>query len=341
MTDLAAFCARFGIDPAAARAALDGHATRDDAPWYVQAVLGLGAWVTAIAGLAFVWAVMDFVLGIDEPDLVIAALGAALFAASLWLLHLRPDGAFVAHMAAAFATAGTILAAAGIGVPQESLWAAALATLPFAAAALWQQRSQLLQFLVISVALIAWMIAAWDEWQRDIVDLAVIAVPVGALMLLHPPRRDMRAASIALLIVPELVTIAVLNFEPGRGLWLMWLPKIVFLVVFGLLFALNWRRFDPGRDRLLALAGGILAVAAALVLPSGSAVALVILLLAYTLGSRTLAAIGALAEVYFIWDFYTDLQSTLLTKSCILMGVGLALLLCYGLLATIRRRSAA
>ena len=132
----------------------------------MQMVLGIGAWITAIAALFFVGVVMDLVLDIDEPDLAVAVIGAMVFVASLWLLHHRPEGAFTAHAAVAFATAGTLLAAAGVGVPERSLWLAAVATLPFAAAAIWQQRSLLLQFLVVSVALILGILAAWDHWDR-------------------------------------------------------------------------------------------------------------------------------------------------------------------------------
>ena len=74
-------------------------------------------------------------------------------------------------------------------------------------------------------------------------------------------------------------------------------------------------------------------------LPTGGSAALVLLALAYTLGSRTLAAIGALPAIYFIWSFYWDLDGTLLTKSIILMSAGAVLLLCYGLLVgTLRER---
>ena len=338
MTDLAALCAQFGIDQQAARQALSERAADDDAPWYMQAVLGVGAWVTAIAGLFFVWVFMDLVLEIDEPDLTIAIFGAILFAASLWLLHHRWNGVFSAHVAVAFATAGTLLVAAGIGVPEESLWWAAAATWPLAAVAIWQRRSQLLQFLIVSVALIVSIAAIYEEWNHPITDLAAITIPVGVLLLLYPPRRDLRATAFALLLVPELVGIVVESFDAGWALWRGWPAKIAFLAVFGYLVAVNWLRLADAEARRLALAGGVAAVAAALLLPTGSSAALVLLLLAYTLGSRTLAAIGILAEAYFIWRFYYDLQSTLLTKSVILMSVGAALLLCYGLLAVAQRR---
>jgi hypothetical protein len=339
MTTLAAFCARTGIEEEAARQALNARAAQDDAPWYMQAVLGIGAWVTAIAALLFAGAVMMLVFEIDEPNLAIAIVGAIVFGASFWLLHHRPEGAFMAHAAVAFATAGTLLAAAGIGVTQESVWAAAAATLPLAGAAIWQQRSVLLQFLITSVALILAILAVWDHWHDVLSDLPAIFAPFGVALLLYPPRRDVRPTAFALLIVPQLLGVLTLDLETGWTLWHGWPVKMLFLAMFAFLFAVNWRRVTDSQGRLLTLAGAAAVAAIALLLPTGAAAALVLLALAYTLGSRSLAAIGALAEVYFIWRFYADLQDTLLTKSIILMAAGAVLLICYGLLlGTLRER---
>ena len=43
MTTLPQLCERFGIDPAAAQAAVSAPADHDHAPWYVEVVLGIGA----------------------------------------------------------------------------------------------------------------------------------------------------------------------------------------------------------------------------------------------------------------------------------------------------------
>lgn len=341
MTELSALCARTGIDEAAARAALEARA-RDDAPWYMQTVLGIGAWITAIAALFFAGVVMDLVLQIDEPDLVVAIIGAAVFAGSLWLLRRRPHGAFTAHGAVAFATAGTLLAAAGVGVPAESLEWAAVATLPFAAASIWQQRSVLLQFLVVSIALILVTVAAWDRWDERIVDLPAIFIPFGVALLLYPPRYDVRPAAFALLILPMAFDIAASGLGAGRTLWFGWPAQGMLLAVFAFLFALNWRRMADRQGRVLAMAAAIAVAVVTFLLPTGASGALVLLALAYTLGSRTLAVIGALLEIYFIWTFYWDLNESLLTKSIILMAAGAVLLLCYGLLiGALRERRAA
>src|SRR5262249_17781071 len=122
-------------------------------------------------------------------------------------------------------------------------------------------------------------------------------------------------------------------------LWYGWPSKVLFLAVFAFLFFINCRRVTDSQTRLLALAGAAATAVVTVLLPTGAAAALVLLALAYTLGSRSLAAIGALAEAYFIWSFYADMQETLLTKSIVLMSAGALLLICYGLLiGTLRER---
>ncbi|MEZ5830406.1 MAG: DUF4401 domain-containing protein [Dongiaceae bacterium] len=341
MTTLTAFCARVGIDEEAARQALAARSPRDEAPWYMQAVLGFGAWVTAIAALFFVGVMMVLVFDVEEPNFAVAVVGMIIFVASLRLLHSRPEGAFAAHIAVAFAAAGTLLAAAGIGAPEDSLWLASIATLPFAAAAIWQQRSLLLQFLVVSAALILIMLAVWDDWNDRIGDLPALLIPCGTALLLYPPRRDLRPAGFALLIVPLLAEILADDFIGGGAQWLGWLARALLLATFLLLLAANWRRIVDMRLRLPILTGIAVTTALSLVLSSGASAALVMLALAYTLGSRPLAAIGAAAEAYFIWRFYADLHETLLVKSIILMSAGGAVLICYGLVvvATQSRRA--
>jgi hypothetical protein len=341
VTQLAAFCARTGIDEAAARQALGARATHESAPWYMHVVLGIGAWITAIVALFFAGVVMDLVFGIDEPNLAVAIIGAIVFAASLWLLHHRPEGAFASHAAVAFATAGTLLAAAGVGMPERSVWLAAAATLPFAAAAIRQQRSLLLQFLIVSIALALGILGMWDHWDDPITGLPALFAPVGVVLLLYPPRRDVRPTAFALLVVPLLLDTAAASLGVKLMLWFGWPARGLLLAVFAFLFAVTWRRLVDRQARMLALAAGVALAVVTFLLPVGASAVLVLLTLAYILGSRTLAAIGALMEIYFIWSFYWDLDGTLLTKSIVLMSAGAVLLLCYGLLVgTLRERRA-
>jgi uncharacterized membrane protein len=220
------------------------------------------------------------------------------------------------------------------------VWLAAAAAVPFAAAAIWQQRSLLLQFLITSIALILGILAAWDHWDDPVLGLPALFIPVGVALLLYPPRLDVRPTAFALLIMPLLIDILASRFEVGWTLWFGWPARGLLLAVFALLFAVNWRATDR-QARLLAVAAAIAIAVVVWQLPTGGSAALVLLAVAYTLGSRTLAVIGSLTAIYFIWSFYWDLDGTLLTKSIILMSAGAVLLLCYGLLAaTLRERRA-
>ena len=162
----------------------------------------------------------------------------------------------------------------------------------------------------------------------------------ASLLLLYPPRLDLRPTGFALLVIPQLIQ--TIGLEAGMGIeWFQgWFARLAFLAVFGCLVFLHWQRTGDARRGTLGLAGALIAASAAILMPSGASAALVLLALAYTIGSRPLAIIGAVGEVYFIWSFYRSLQDTLLAKSIILMAVGAVLLLCYALVLAEERREA-
>ena len=62
------------------------------------------------------------------------------------------------------------------------------------------------------------------------------------------------------------------------------------------------------------------------VVPLGGASALLLILTGYILGSKSLAMIGTLLQIYFLTMFYYDLSLDLLTKSIILFVSGLVFL---------------
>lgn len=329
MTTLGVLCARVGLDAAAARQALSstsGHET----PWYVQVILGLGAWLTALAVIAFVAAFMHFVLGVDEPGAAAALLGAVLFGLALALL-LKHRGVFAAHLAIAGSTAGAAVAAVGIGVEAESLWAAAGATAPFAVVAIWQQREPLLQFLLSGLTLMIAVAALLDHEEELVLDVVALGAPLGLWLYLRPPAIDLRpTAAVLLLATPT----AAAFLEAPALAWISvagWLCRAVHVALFLTLIGVQWQRSGGAQDRPQLAAIAIGASLAGVLLPPGAAAALLLLMLAYTLGLRVFAILGAQLEAFFIWRFYYDLEISLLHKSLILTAVGTALLVCYGL----------
>jgi len=61
-------------------------------------------------------------------------------------------------------------------------------------------------------------------------------------------------------------------------------------------------------------------------LPFGGASALLLILAGYSLGSRSLAIVGVLFQIYFLYMFYYDLTLSLGVKSYVLLITGLVFL---------------
>lgn len=336
MTDLATFCAGLGVDEQAARAALESEAgAAQRAPWYVQAILGLGAWISALLMIVFVALLLNLVFGVDEPDLVTAAIGLAMFAAGLLIQHRGRGGVFAEHFTLVLTAAGAAVAAASIGVELDEIWAAAAIAALLLAVDIWQGRNAQQQFLLAALAVFL-LVAALGETDLPFrIDIAALAVPIGVWLFLRPPRRDLRPSAAVLLFTMPLYGIVndatfVLADESGG-----WGARILSALS---VVALLWlrRRAGGGRTQLLAVIA-LLAAAICQLLPPGGSAALVVLVLAYTLGDRALAIVGVLLQIYFLPRFYYDLELSLLTKSWLLMAVGTLLLAGYAAAAYRRK----
>jgi hypothetical protein len=326
-------CARLAIDPAAARAALDRSRHDDEPPWYVQLVLGLGAWITALAGLAFSAMFFIEVLGIEDPGLGVSLLGVLLFGLAYWLLWRRRPGEFVSQLLIATALCGAGLGVVGIGAETENLPLALLASLPFLAASILAGRSLLLQFLLCGFSIGLAVLWAFDDLPIAALDLMALSLPLGAFLMLRPPGRDVRPSALALVLaLPAGIVLETIFFGPssilGEASPANWLARFLCTATLAVLIAVNYR------DRSLAqlsqpLLGAIafLAILATGMLSPGLSSTLAVMGLGYTIGRPGLAALGAVGFGYFLWAFYVDLDRTLLTKSVILMLVGLLLLI--------------
>lgn len=108
-----------------------------------------------------------------------------------------------------------------------------------------------------------------------------------------------------------------------------WIARIIYVAVFLWLAYIHWQRVsdEAARYRLSIFVAA--AVAVGLLLPPGGSASLVIIMLAFTLGSRPLALLGVLLQILYIWRFYYDMQVTLLTKSGVMFAVGVVLIVAW------------
>ena len=329
MVDLARFCADFDIDLREAQQVLNSSTGVADSalPWYVQVIVGLSAWVTAIVTVLFGGTILEFMGIADFEKLPLAILGAGFLAAGLGLLRRGQTGLFLTQLAIALAAAGNAMIAAGIWFQWE-LWPAAAASVVIAGLVVRTTSNRQLQFL--SSLFAAGLVVVWllDDNIAHCLDIAAMGTLAGALILLYPPQKDMRPTAVVLLLMVPLLS-AIVDIVPGsleqasRG---GTIAKITSIAIFLWLVVLLWRRMTT-RDTRLQLAGfAVAATAVSMILPAGGSAALVIMMLAFVLGSRPLALLGILLQIWSLWRFYYDLHMTLLDKSLVLVAVGTVLL---------------
>ncbi len=334
MAGLQEFCAEVGLDPQAAAARLEHDSGGPDTPWYVRALLAIGAWVTAIAIVAFFLVLMGLVFDdFDGAEFILAGLGLLCFAGGIAMLATVSGGAFRASFATALAAAGSAMAAAGVGLAAESIWFATVTSIGLSAVVIARATGIILQLLVSGLAVALVAVTLITEEVPYFLDVASVFLVAGVVLWCRPPRIDLQATAFALLLMPPILAIVAglasrLDIIPGG-----WAARAVHIALFGWLVSVLWRRTVEPRVRMELAAFAAAAVAVCLLLPPGGSAALVILTLAFVLGSWPLALLGTLLQAYFFWRFYYDLQITLLNKSFLLAGVGLVVLACWWLVA--------
>jgi uncharacterized membrane protein len=339
MTGIASFCAGLNLDEAAVGRVLEAEnsAAARQAPWYVLLLLGLGAWITALIMIVFVAVLLNVAFDVDEPDLVSAVIGAAMFLCGLLIQTKTKESVFAEQFAIALVAAGAAIAAGSLGFEFDSLWSAAVAAAVMTAIDIWRGRHVQQQFLLAALAVGLGIAALSDALVSPRIAIVALAAPIGALLYLRPPPGDMRPTATALLLaMPFYAFVNDSLYAPvyGAGNW------VARIVAMATILALAWLRGRAAASnaRLPLLLGAVVAAAICLLLPPGGSAALVILMLAFALGHWPLAIVGVLLEIYFVPRFYYDLELSLLTKSWILMAVGGALLAAY---AALRRSGAA
>ena len=338
MTELRQFCETRGIDPDKAAAALARERQLEmsalSMPWFARAVVGAGAWVTALAAIG-AGSVFLFLLIGTETVGTLAILGAGFLALGLWVIRGEGIGAFAEQLGTAIAAAGVAMIAIGFGMETRMIWVAAIVAVAVTAIVVTATPKRTLQFLSAALAAVLLAIALVDERIPYYLDVAALAGPIGVFLMLRPPRTDLQPSAVVLLLLFPLFGIfgamdmsAWPDLPPAGG----WFAKVLHIGLFLWLVSLHWQHAGPAaRTRLAYVAAP--AVALCLVLPAGGSAALVVMMLAFVIGSRPLALLGSLLQIHYIWRFYYDIDASLLVKSGILAGAGVLLLLAWWFVA--------
>lgn len=338
MIELQKFCAGLGLDATRVRSRLAAERGKEISvlalPWYVRLVIGISAWITALVAIGLGAAILFMALE-TESGIAIMTLGVVYFGFGLSLLRVRRSGVFLSQLGLAVAAAGVAIIALGAGWEIEKVWAATLASAIVTAVIIQTTNNRTLQFLATLLTAVLFCVTLTDLGVPYYLDIVSVAGLAGVVLMLRPPRRDLQPLALVLLLL--FPTFAI--FGQDAGGWLIrpgeaggWLAKVLHIGIFLWLVYIHWQHSTiPGvRQRLAPFA--IAVVPVCLLLPPGSSAALVIMMLAFVLGSRPLALLGTLLQIHYIWRFYYDLEITLLAKSAVLMAVGMVLLAAWWLM---------
>ncbi|MEQ8396332.1 DUF4401 domain-containing protein [Thalassobaculum sp.] len=314
-------CRRLDLDSETVHAIATATA-HSDLPWYMHVLTGIGAWFAATAMILTVGAAIFPALDESSLPLTAATFGAVVATVSA-ITHRSHKQAFAVQLAVAGALAGQGLLAGGMGWQFESVTVAAVLAGSTTTLFIVLIKDQLLQFLASTATLCLIQAALIGHDMPQAGGLLAAPALAGALTLLIRPLgpQDLRGLAYALLLIP----VAAQSVLGVGGLSADWLARATYAIGLIAMLWLLWHDATPGRRALVAVAGAAALLLGA-VIAAGMLASLLLLTLAYTLGNRMLASLGVAATVWFLGQFYYDLELDLLQKSGMLVGAGLLLL---------------
>lgn len=330
MTDLQSFCETLDLEATSAAEAIRNERAELtaalDMPWYARTVVGFGAWISALVAIALGAVVLAFLGAEDEFSVVI--MGVVYFVPGLiWLRDARQH-VFAEQLGIAATAAGMAMIVAGVGATTEEPWAATVASVLLTAVIISTLRYRSLQFLAALLTACVFVATLVAEKVPYYLDIAALAGPAGAFLMLRPPRRDIQPTATVMLITMPMLGVF---YDVGQPFWDAgtaggWFAILLNATVFLWLATIHWQRQRDDRVRYRLRIFVATAAVVAIMLPPGGSASLVIIMLAFILGSRPLAVLGVLLQILYIWRFYYDLEITLLQKSGVLFAAGVVLI---------------
>ena len=302
-----------------------------DQPWYMNVFLAIAGVLTAILGCVFFGIFIGLFLS-NAEEVVFGVLGLIIFVAAIFIRR-KAGAQYVQHMLNTMIMVGGIMAGIGFGIEIKNFDSIIMLLLVLATIVLFLVKDKILEFLSAAsiITLIGMELYHLKLPMAESIIL-IIATAVGLVLLTHPiGKRLYNSAGTAFLIAPAILGVALVHGLRWSALADSsrfsddWLARLISLLVLlsGVVYLNRGKDTAMLKPPLKAL---IPLVIAAAFVPLGGASALLLILAGYILGSKSLAMIGTLLQIYFLTMFYYDLSLGLLTKSIILLLSGLIFL---------------
>lgn len=301
----------------------------DEAPWYVSALIGLGAWVAMLFLLSALGALLDW--GGRWPQWAVAAL---LLAGAGLGLRRASRHLFVVQVSLALCLAGWG-AACVAGADAGELGTVTLAALAAGVLLYLLHPDAALRFLVTFGA--AAFVASWFGLEFESLPIVGRNVPVlllafgSGLVLARPGVPRVWLPLGHAVAVAAIVAVPLLGFDWRASQEpIPWWPSVV-LITLGLaaLVVHVLRPVDEAvrREALPLALGAVLLIGAACWFGGpGLLVAIGLLLLGHATARPSLEGLALVALPFFLFLYYRDLDTSLMAKSLSLVGAGAVLL---------------
>lgn len=308
--------------------------------WYVRVMLGAAGWIGSVFLLSFVGAAFSFVMQNAFASLLV---GALLCGGAFALFKSKRDSDFITQFSLAIGLVGQMLLIYGLYKlfeRDDPLFYAAV----FVVEALLTVLMPNFIYRVMT-SLAAAVALSFALNSAGVYGLATGVTAAGFAILWMQDIRWGRFSAICRPVGYGL-TLSLLLYQSGilwgRGFWwprsykstnwisiyAPWLGKALVLAVFLVVIFILLKRLHVvtvSRSGMAVLAAVTLVMAASFPAP-GMVQALLILIVGFAVCNRVLIGLGLLALAGFLSNYYYMMQSTLLVKSMLLLGLGAILL---------------
>ncbi|SIS68765.1 GDYXXLXY domain-containing protein [Neptunomonas antarctica] len=330
--------------------AMSDHSSADisaheSTPWYITLMQGFAGWIAAFFMLGFVGSVFGFLFNF-ENEIALIASGLICCTAAYVLFRTQPNSIFVSQLGLVFSLTGQMMVAWGL-----LDWVSYQSSMAFFLLAGFQLVLAVVMPHFVHRLLSTWfaLIAFfWGLNQLGIYGLGAACSCVLFTLVWLNENHWKRFRSlwepvgfgVALALVQfnghilfneDLMSFYGDGKEFSAGWWLIapWITSALVAVSFALVISKIFKQYQLSLASVtgrLVIVGGILLVASGLIV-LGTSSALLILLVGFAYQRTSLKTLGLLALLSFVSWYYYSLNTTLLVKSFILMGTGVALLL--------------
>jgi len=301
-------------------------------PWYIQAIIGIAAWLAAVPFIGFLSSISAL-----ESATSMMVLGSFFCIIAVGSRYIVRNSLFVAQLALAFSLAGQILLIGGIEWAADDLRLTALAVIILELILIAVYPDSLHRFLSTIIIPAAILLLLFDLEVQEAAHVLIIALGVGAVavwenesyLAVNVPEDLYRPLGYGLVV--SLLYVLILSIVNIFGESLVevnywWVSSIGLLLILLALeyFILTSTQLGASRTMMAVIMVGSIIVFLPTLQAPGIVAAILVLTLGFHRGNLLLMGLAAVFLALFLIIFYYNLDLTLLTKSLILMGTGLA-----------------